>query len=74
MVTDGRGGLILSDLRGRLLHWNETHGVTLLDGFDDEEIMLNSSGGTPDGRFVFSPHWRESQLSLHEISYTSPAD
>lgn len=74
VVTDGRGGLILSDLHGRLLHWNETHGVTLLDGFEDEEIMLNSSGGTPDGRFVFSPHWRESQLSLHEIRYTSPAD
>ena len=74
VVTDGRGGLILSDLNGRLLHWNEQLGLTVLDDFAGEEIMLNSSGGTPDGRFIFSPHWRQSQLSMHEVSYTSQAD
>ena len=74
VVTDGRGGLILSDLQGRLLHWNEAVGITLLDGFEDEEIMLNSTGGTPDGRFILSPHWSQSQLSLHEVTYPSPAD
>lgn len=74
VVTDGRGGVILSDLAGRLLHWNPAQGVTVLDEFVDEEIMLNSSGGTPDGRYIFSPHWRQSQLSMHEVTYTSHAD
>ncbi|WP_291843710.1 hypothetical protein [Maricaulis sp.] len=69
VVTDGRGGLVLSDLRGRLLHWSEAGGVTVLDGFEGEDIMLNSIGGTPDGRFIFAPHWRSSQLSAYEISY-----
>ncbi|WP_417486722.1 SMP-30/gluconolactonase/LRE family protein [Maricaulis sp.] len=69
VVTDGRGGLVLSDLRGRLLHWSETAGLTVLDGFEDEDIMLNSIGGTPDGRFIFAPHWSSSQLSAYEIHY-----
>jgi len=72
VVTDGRGGLLLSDLRGRLLHWSEAHGITVLDAFEDEEIMLNSIGGTPDGRYVFSPHWRQSQISAHRIDYPTP--
>ncbi|MFY0639166.1 SMP-30/gluconolactonase/LRE family protein [Maricaulis maris] len=69
VVTDGRGGLVLSDLRGRLLHWSDEHGLTVLDAFDGEDIMLNSIGGTPDGRFIFSPHWETSELSAHEIRY-----
>lgn len=69
VVTDGRGGLVLSDLRGRLLHWSETSGLTVLDGYKDEEIMLNSIGGTPDGRFIFAPHWSSSRLSAYEIHY-----
>ena len=69
VVTDGRGGLVLSDLRGRLLHWSEAGGLTVLDGYEGEEIMLNSIGGTPDGRFIFAPHWASSQLSAYEIHY-----
>ncbi|MDF1767704.1 hypothetical protein [Maricaulis sp.] len=69
VVTDGRGGLVLSDLRGRLLHWSDALGLTVLDGYEGEEIMLNSIGGTPDGRFIFAPHWRSSQLSAYEIHY-----
>ena len=69
VVTDGRGGLVLSDLRGRLLHWSEAQGLTVLDGYEDEEIMLNSIGGTPDGRFIFAPHWRSSRLSAYEVRY-----
>jgi sugar lactone lactonase YvrE len=69
VVTDGRGGLILSDIPGRLLHWSEANGLTVLDEFAGEEIMLNSIGGTPDGRYIFAPHWRENQVSAFQITY-----
>ncbi|OLF75418.1 hypothetical protein AWH62_06255 [Maricaulis sp. W15] len=69
VVTDGRGGLVLSDLRGRLLHWSEAGGITVLDEFAGEEIMLNSIGGTADGRFIFAPHWASSQLSAYALTY-----
>lgn len=73
VVTDGRGGLVLSDLHGRLLHWSETGGVHVLDAFADEDLMLNSIGGTPDGRIILSPHWRQSELSAHVLHYPEPA-
>lgn len=69
VVTDGRGGLVLSDIPGRLLHWSEAGGLILLDGFEDEEIMLNSIGGTPDGNYIFAPHWRESRISAFRMTY-----
>lgn len=69
VITDGRGGLILSDIGGRLLHWSHHTGVTVLDDFADEEIMLNSIGGTADGQWVFVPHWRQSQLSAFRVDY-----
>jgi len=74
VVTDGRGGLVLSDLRGRLLHWSESGGVVVLDGYEDEEIMLNSIGGTPDGRFIFAPHWASSRLSAYQLTYPTTSD
>ena len=69
VVTDGRGGLVLSDIPGRLLHWSEATGLAVLDDFADEEIMLNSIGGTPDGNYIFAPHWRESQVSAFRMTY-----
>jgi sugar lactone lactonase YvrE len=69
VITDGRGGLLLSDIPGRLLHWSEAGGITVLDDFADEEIMLNSIGGTRDGTYVFTPHWREAQVSAFHVTY-----
>ena len=69
VVTDGRGGLLLSDIPGRLLHWSQAAGLTVLDDFADEEIMINSIGSTPDGRYLFAPHWRESEISAYRIHY-----
>jgi sugar lactone lactonase YvrE len=69
VVTDGRGGLVLSDLGGRLLHWSEASGITVLDGFEDEDIMLNSIGGTSDGLLMFAPHWSQSQITAFRLTY-----
>jgi outer membrane protein assembly factor BamB len=69
VVTDGRGGLVLSDIPGRLLHWSEVTGLTVLDGFESEDIMLNSIGGTADGTYIFAPHWRQSQVSAFRMTY-----
>ena len=69
VVTDGRGGLLLGDIPGRLLHWSPTSGLTVLDDFAGEEIMINSIGSTPDGQYLFAPHWRESQISAYRIHY-----
>jgi outer membrane protein assembly factor BamB len=69
VVTDGRGGLVLSDIPGRLLHWSEANGLSVLDNFESEDIMLNSIGGTADGAYIFAPHWSQSQVSAFEMSY-----
>lgn len=69
IYQDGRGGVFISSIPGKIFHMTANEELRLVDDFASPETSANSIGGYGMGNYLLVPHFTAGQVSRYEISY-----
>ncbi len=69
IYQDGRGGVFISAIPGKIYHMNDAHEMRVVEDFVDQNIMANSIGGFDHGNHLLVPHYEGGTVTHYAVSY-----